>query len=189
MSIEQCNIIIDSNSNLIMELISKLLTVSSVVEQLTEDRNMDDSVAINPIEEGGYDTIELREMITGLENKTLDVAYTDYACEALVASCVDSLKTYSELNPINSLFKHGINEMLIFSLIIDENYEQESLSFLKELKNNIIEIFTALANEITNYLIEHKILEKYSYVEYAQFISRGLILFCSNKKLKILEER
>lgn len=190
MNNNEANVIIDNNSRYIMDLLSKLLTLSGAVEQLCVDRNMDDSVAIRPMEAGSYDTIELREMVTGLgENNTLDVCYLNAICDAIVDSCVDSIKTYSELNPIQSLFSHGVNEMLMFFLIIDENYEREALSFLPELKENIIELFNNAANEITNYLIDNKIVENYSYVEYKQHIAHGLILFCSNKKLKILEER
>ena len=179
--------IILEDSKFIMNLLSMLLTLSNLVEMITEGRNMDDSVAINPIEEGGYDTIELREMITGLDNKTLDVSFLDSICDSLIDSAIDGLKTYSELEPIKSLLSHGVNEVLLFSLILDESYETESLSFLKELKNNIIECYTGAANDITNCLIEHKVIDKYTYVEYSQYISGGIVIYCSNKKLKILE--
>lgn len=181
--------VILEESKFITNLLSLLLTLSNVVDQVTEDRNMDDSVAITPLEEWGYDTIELREMVTGLDNKTLDVSFLDSICSALVDSAMDGLKTYSELKPLESLFSHGINEILLFSLVIDETYEQESLSFLKELKNNIIECYTAAANDVTNYIIEHRIIDKYTYVEYSQYISGGIVIYCSNQKLKILEER
>lgn len=185
---EETKVILE-DSKFIMELLSKLLTLSNLVEMVTEDRNMDDSVAILPLEEGGYDTIELREMVTGLDNKTLDVSFLDSICSALVDSSVDGLKIYAELEPIKTLFSHGVNEMLLFNLIIDENYENDSLSFLKELKNNIIQCYTDAANEITNSLIEHKVLDNYTYVEYSQYISSGIVIYCSNIKLKVLEER
>lgn len=183
-------IVIIEDDKTILEILAKVFTTISVVNLLIEDRDTYDSVLVVPIEDNGIEYIELREMITGLEaNIDVPTLFTNMIAEAVVSSSLDTFKYYAPIEPTTALLKNGINEMLLFSLVIDNTYDADSKDIIDGLKENINHNFMKAVESVTNSLIENHILGNYSYVEFKQYMPGGIAIFCSNKKMKVLEER
>lgn len=159
----------------ILSLATSLLTVRHIV-----DSNIQ-------YQEYSY----LDKYITYPDYKTYsnDIAlfFREITTSAVLNTAVNAYRLNAEIVPLMELTIVGLNESRLLDEITDMKFIQEFDIFDK--KENVINLFIAAVNKMTDALLDIGILDKYRYISIADMIRSGIVISVTNDELKILEER
>lgn len=173
-------------------LLSKILTLMDIVNLIHREVKFPDNLVVMP-----FGTMEEEkeiipdEMLSEIDEETVEDFIILRITDAIIYSCIDSLRNHTPIDAMEALISHGINEVLLFYISIpDVDTNRESIEIINNLKYELENAFLDVVNDYTNKLIEHDILNKFKFVRFYEVRTNCVLLECRNTHgLKIKEER
>lgn len=188
------HIVAIENSKNIYPLVSKILTLMDIANLILRDLSLPDMLTVNQFGTMEEDSMEIlpEELLSDIgDEETIEEYVMSKATEAIISSTVESLKDYNIADASESLFSHGINEILLLHLRISNTQENlEAKQIISELKDEIIAIYKDILNDYTNEIIQQDIINKFKFIRFYDLKANCVLLNCNNDHgLKIKEER
>ena len=173
-------------------LLSKILTLMDIVNLIHREAKLPDNLIVMP-----FGTMEEEkeiipdEMLSEIDDETVEDFIISKTTDAIIYSCIDSLRNHTPVDVMESLISHGINEVLLFYISIpDVDTNRESIEIINNLENELKDAFMDVVNDYTNKLLEHDIISKFKFVRFYEVQTNYVLLECRNTHgLKTKEER
>ncbi len=173
-------------------LLSKILTLMDIVNLIHKEVKLPDNLTVMP-----FGTMEKEkeiipeEMLSEIDEETVEDFIILKITDAIIYSCIDSLRNHTPIDVMEALISHGINEVLLFYISIpDVDTNRESIEMINTLKYELENAFMDVVNDYTNKLITYDVLGKFKFVRFYEVQTNYVLLECRNTHgLKIKEER
>lgn len=173
-------------------LLSKILTLMDIVNLIHREVKLPDNLIVMP-----FGTMEEEkeiipdEMFSEIDDETVEDFIILKITDAVIYSCINSLKNHTPIDVMEALISHGINEVLLFYISIpDIDTNRESIEMINTLKYELENAFMDVVNDYTNKLITYDVLSKFKFVRFYEVQTNYVLLECRNTHgLKIKEER
>ena len=174
-------------------LTSKLLTLMNIVNIIKDEVHLPEFLTVLPFGTMEENTeITIKEMISDSnDDETIEEFLLSKTTEAVIYSTIDNLKHHTPIDIMESLYSHGINEILLFHIAISNNdTNEESREIISNLKKEIEDMFMDIVKDYTNEILTHDVITKFNFVRFYELKANCVLLECRNTHgLKILEER